>query len=242
MDVPHIAAPAGLDELAAATKSYSFPHVTELPVLLVPGIRSGAAACDFNSVSDVDIMRGEETLCAGLVKLGLATLPCTVLNLGSHWKAIQIDEHGRVTASLTTITGELIHTTQTNTILASAVPHERPVSIDQNWAQAGMCEQQKSGLARALFCVRLLEQKGNCTPEQRLAYLLGAFIAADFAGLKKHGILTAETSVLITGGGALAESWGNFLAQEAIAARLISSAEVESALLTGLRSILATIS
>lgn len=241
-DVPHLAAPAGITELAAATKTYHFPAVTELPVLLVPGIRSGAATCDFNSVSDVDIMRGEETLCAGLVKLGLATLPCTVLNLGSHWKAIQIDEHGRVTASLTTITGELIHTTQTNTILASAVPHEKPVSIDQAWAQAGMCEQRKSGLARALFCVRLLEQKGNCTPEQRLAFLLGAFIAADFDGLKNHGIVAAGKSVLITGGGALAESWGKFLAQETIAARLISNAEVESALLAGLRSILATIS
>lgn len=241
-DVPHLAAPAGIAELAAATKTYQFPAVTELPVLLVPGIRSGAATCDFNSVSDVDIMRGEETLCAGLVKLGLATLPCTVLNLGSHWKAIQIDKNGRVTASLTTITGELIHTTQTTTVLASAVPHERPVSIDQTWAQAGMREQQKSGLARALFCVRLLEQKGNCTPEQRLAFLLGAFIAADFDGLKNHGILATEKSVLITGGGALAESWGNFLAQESITARIISSAEVESALLTGLRNILETIS
>ena len=238
MDVPHIAAPAGLDELAAATKSYSFPHVTELPVLLVPGIRSGAATCDYNSVSEMDVMRGEETLCAGLVELGLAPLPCTVLNLGSHWKAIQLDAAGRVQASITSLTGEMIFTTQTQTILASAVPHERPVNIAHEWAAAGMREQRQAGLARALFCVRLLEQKGDCTPDERLAYLVGAFLASDFDGLQKRGLLLPEQSVLITGGGALAELWAQALAEASISSRIVTAAESEAAMLTGLRAIL----
>ncbi len=235
-DVPHIAAPAGLSELATATKSYSFPHVTALPVLLVPGVRSGAASCDFNSVSEVDVMRGEETLCAGIVELGLAPLPCMVLNLGSHWKAIQLDAAGRVASSLTSLTGEMIFTTQTQTILASAVPHERPVTIAPDWAAAGMREQRQAGLARALFCVRLLEQKGNCTPEERLAYLVGAFLASDLDGLQKRGVLSQ--SVLITGGGALAELWRQALAEASIPSRIITGEESEAAMLTGLRAIL----
>ncbi len=238
MDVPHIAAPAGLDELAAATKSYSFPHVTALPVLLVPGIRSGAAACDYNTVSEVDVMRGEETLCAGLVELGLAPLPCTVLNLGSHWKAIQLDAAGRVRLSVTSLTGEMIFTTQTQTILASAVPHQRPVNIAPDWAAAGMREQRQSGLARALFGVRLLEQKGNGTAEERLAYLVGAFLASDFDGLQKRGLLSPEQTVLITGGGALAELWNRALTESSIPSRIVTAEESETAILTGLRAIL----
>ncbi len=238
MEVPHIAAPAGLNELAAATNSYQFPEVTELPVLLVPGIRSGPATCDFNSVAEVDVMRGEETLCAGLVELGLAQLPCTVLNLGSHWKAIQLDAAGRVQASITSLTGEMIFTTQTQTILASAVPHERPVNIAPDWAAAGMREQRQAGLARALFCVRLLEQKGDCTAEERLAYLVGAFLAVDFDGLQKRGLLLPEQTVLITGGGAVAGLWNRALTESAISSRIITAEASETAMLTGLRAIL----
>lgn len=238
MDVPHIVAPAGLRDLAHATKSYSFPDVTDLPVYMVPGIRSGAATCDFNSVSDVDVMRGEETLCAGLVASGLATLPCTVLNLGSHWKAIQIDIEGRVQSSITSLSGELIYATQTNTILASAVPHERPVNIAYDWAAAGMREQREAGLARALFCVRLLEQKGESTAEERLSFLIGAYLASDFDGLRKRGLLSAKQSVLITGGGVLASFWQQVLAMHQITSRIVTSDETQSSMLTGLRAIL----
>ncbi len=237
-DVPHIVAPAGLRELAEATQSYSFPSVTDLPVFLVPGIRSGAAICDYNSVADVDVMRGEETLCAGLVECGLAPLPCTVLNLGSHWKAIQIDGAGRVQASVTSLTGELIFATQTNTILASAVPHERPVNIAYDWAAAGMREQRQAGLARALFCVRLLEQKGSGSAEERLSYLVGAYLASDLDGLQRRGLLSPQQMVLITGGGALANLWQQTLTEASIACRIISAAESEPAMLTGLRAIL----
>lgn len=238
-DVPHIPAPAGIAELAAATQRHTFAEVTDLPVLLVPGIRSGAAQCDFDSVADVDVMRGEETLCTGLVQLGLAPHPCTVLNLGSHWKAIQLDAEGRIESSVTSLTGEMIFTTQTQTILASAVPHERPVNIAADWAEAGMRTQRSHGLARALFCVRLLEQKGTCTADERLAFLVGAFVASDLDGLQQSGRLSTERSVLITGGGLIANLWERALAANGIRSRIISTDETEAAMLTGLGAILA---
>ena len=237
-EVAHIKAPAGLSELAAATNCHQFPDVTDLPVWLVPGVRSGAVTCDCDSVSGVDVMRGEETLCAGLVELGLAPLPCCVLNLGSHWKAIQIDSAGRVSSSVTSLTGELIFTTQTNTILASAVPHERPANIADAWAKAGMREQRKSGLARALFCVRLLEQKCDCTPDERLSYLAGAFVAADFDHLQRRGLLSPAQPVLITGGGGLAGLWHRALAAASIPSEIIAAGQSEAAMLAGLRAIL----
>ena len=238
-DVPHIAAPAGIAELAAATQRHTFSDVTDLPVLLVPGIGSGPAKCDFHSVTDVDVMRGEETLCAGLVQLGLAPLPCTVLNLGSHWKAIQLDAEGRIASSVTSLTGEMIFTTQTQTILASAVPHERPVNIAYDWAAAGMRTQRQAGLARALFCVRLLEQKGDCTPDERLAFLVGAFVASDLDGLQQSGHLSMDRPVLLTGGGAVADLWNQALAVSRIHSQIITGEETEAAMLAGLSAILA---
>ncbi|HMY74896.1 MAG TPA: 2-dehydro-3-deoxygalactonokinase [Blastocatellia bacterium] len=201
-DVPHIAAPAGLAELAAATRVHHFPEVTDLPVLLVPGVYSGQKPCDLATVGEADLMRGEETMCAGLLMLGTVSPPATILNLGSHWKAIRLDAAGRIAGSITSLSGEMVHTTQTQTILASAVSHERPEQIDWQWLAAGIQRQRQSGLARALFGVRLLEQSGQGSPQQRLDFLLGAFIAADLDALQRAGVLA--DAVFLTGGGALA--------------------------------------
>src|SRR5262245_2282716 len=146
-EVPHVSSPAGVKELAANIRQFNFPDVTELPVLLVPGVRTGPRETDLDSIEISDQMRGEATLCVGLLAMGLAPAPCTVINLGSHWKLIQIDDQGRIAGSLTSLTGEMIHTTQTQTILASAVPQIRPESLDQSWIDAGMREQRSSGLA-----------------------------------------------------------------------------------------------
>jgi 2-dehydro-3-deoxygalactonokinase len=235
-EVPHVAAPAGLAELAAATERHHFPEVTHLPFYLVPGVRSGPARCDAATVYEADIMRGEETLCVGLTLGGAVKPPATVLNLGSHWKAIQLDSAGRVAASVTSLAGEMIHTTQTQTILASAVPHERPAEIDREWCEAGMREQRRAGLARSLFCVRLLEQSRQGTPAERLAFLIGAFIAADLDALRARGAL--DQSVLIVGSDALAEAWRHALAQSSVEAVTLDAVESERALLAGLGGVL----
>src|SRR5262249_30267781 len=36
-EIPHVNAPAGLNDLAAAARPQSFPEITELPILLIPG-------------------------------------------------------------------------------------------------------------------------------------------------------------------------------------------------------------
>lgn len=240
-DVPHLPAPAGAAELARNLQQHAFPEITDLPILLIPGVRSGAKPCDLTTVGQADLMRGEETLCAGLIETGLIEPPGVVLNLGSHWKAIQIDAAGRISGSVTSLSGELIHATQTQTILASAVPNERPSRIDLSWLEAGMREQRQAGLARALFCVRLLEQSGNGTPEQRVSFLAGAFIASELDSLTKNGVFASDHSTVITGGGALAEAWRFALAQGAISAVSLTNEQTEEAFLRGLRRILAMI-
>jgi 2-dehydro-3-deoxygalactonokinase len=236
-EVPHVPTPAGLNELAAATRQYSFPEITDLPILLIPGARSGPRRCDQETVGTTDVMRGEETLLIGLHALGLLAPRSTLLNLGSHWKVIEFDQYARIASSVTSMTGELIHTTQTQTILAGSVPQSRPSMIDQSWLEAGMREQRRSGLGRALFCVRLLEQGNDGSAEQRLSFMVGAFLASDMDVMISRGLFDSAGKVVITGGGVIAEAWRGALAHLSVRAIILDDADVERALLAGCRSV-----
>jgi 2-dehydro-3-deoxygalactonokinase len=236
-EVPHVPTPAGLNELAAATRQYSFPEITRLTILLIPGARSGPWRCDHDTVGTTDVMRGEETLLIGLHALGLLAPRSTLLNLGSHWKVIEFDQYARIASSVTSMTGELIHTSQTETILAGSVPRTRPSVIDQGWLEAGMREQRRSGLARALFCVRLLEQGSDGSAEQRLSFLIGAFLASDMDAVLSRRLFDPDGAVVIAGGGVIAEAWRCALTQNSMRAIALNDSEVENALLTGFRRI-----
>jgi len=240
-EVSHVPTPAGLNELAAATRQYSFPETTDLPILLIPGARSGPRQCDQETVGTTDVMRGEETLLIGLHALGLITPRSTLLNLGSHWKVIEFDGSARIASSVTSMTGELIHAAQTQTILAGSVPQARPSVIDQTWFEAGMREQRLSGLARALFCVRLLEQGSDGSAEQRLSFLIGAFLASDVDAMVSRGLFDPEGTVVITGGDVIAQAWRGALAQSSVRAVMLSDSEVENAMLAGLRRVFSSL-
>lgn len=236
-EVPHILAPAGVNELAGALRRFDFPDITDLPILLVPGVRSGPLQSELASIGEADVMRGEETLCLGLAASGLVHPPAALLNLGSHWKAIRLDAQGRIQSSATTLSGELVHAAQTQTILASAVPKERPAVLDSAWCEAGMKEQRSAGLARTLFCVRLLELQRTGSPEQRLSYLIGAFVASDFDAYLRQGVLASGTDVVLAGSGVIANAWQIALEKASIRAVALREAEIEAGLFAGLRTI-----
>ena len=245
-DIPHAPAPAGIRELAASSQWLDLPEVTDLPILLVPGVRTGrnwgstdsSTYCSGDSIGDTDVMRGEETLCVGLTSLGLVRPPAVLLNLGSHWKAIVVDGEARIASSLTTLSGELIHSAQTQTVLASSVIGERPEKLDYHWIEAGMKEQRRSGLPRALFCVRLLELAGQGSREDRLAFMIGAFVAADLDLFIARGVFAYNTRAVIAGSPPLAEAWRSALESMSIKAAALNPDQVDEAMLGGLRSIL----
>jgi 2-dehydro-3-deoxygalactonokinase len=234
-EVPYVAAPAGRRELSVHVREICRPDISDLRILLVPGIKTGLDAENETQVARMDIMRGEETVCVGLLSMGKLAAEETLLNLGSHWKAIRIDADGRLVSSVTTLSGELIHAVQSQTILASALPQGRLENPDLDWVDAGMNEQRKSGIARALFCVRLLQQQGRSTEGQRLAYLAGACIASDLDPWLKAGAFQGR--VLITGTGGLTQAWRWALEKQSVDVTICPAEGIESALLTGLQEI-----
>jgi 2-dehydro-3-deoxygalactonokinase len=238
-EVDHVPAPAGVAELAARVERHSFAAVTDLPVLLVPGVRSGPLHCERESVGSTDVIRGEEIIALGLHLLGWLPAGGIVLSLGSHWKAIHIDREGRITGSVTSLGGELIDVVTSQTVLAGSLPRQWPEQFDSTWIDAGVHESQRSGLGRALFCVRLLEHRVASTPEERLAFLIGAAIGNVIDTLLARRSFRPGTRVLVPGHPALARAFAEQLRGTSVDALPVSDTQVAHAVRTGMLQVLA---
>jgi 2-dehydro-3-deoxygalactonokinase len=238
-EVPHVQGPAGLPEIANAARWFHFREFADLSFLIVPGVRFGSLTPSNAALVVSDVMRGEETLCLGLIELGLIEPPALVLNLGSHSKAIQLNESGQIAASITTISGELIHAARIHTILASSLPKQWPAKLDPQWIQAGILEHQRSGLTRSLFCVRLKELAKEGTPDDRFAFLIGAIIGSDLEALRAGGFLNHTRRVIVVGHKPMTDAWCNVLSGMSLSVRVLIDSETERAFLGGLGSILA---
>jgi len=241
VELPHVSAPAGIRELAAGARWFEFPEITELPILLVPGVRTGPVAVTPSTLAESDVMRGEETLCLGLSVLGVIAPESLVLSLGSHWKAIRLNADGQIQSSITSLSGELIRAAQTQIVLASSVSSSWPEKFDHEWLATGMTQQRRSGLSRALFCVRLMALANEASAADRFSFLVGAFIADDLDALITQEILTANTQVAISGNQATARAWQAALARLSIRAVVLTAEEIEKGFLAGLRTILSEV-
>ncbi len=236
-EVVHVMAPAGVVELAAGGIELQLPEISDLPIILFPGVRSGSWFPD-EDVESTDLMRGEETLCVGLSG-ERSGQPLTVLNLGSHWKSIQVDGQGRIVGSWTTLSGEMLHAVMTQTILASAVPVGRPGAVDDAWRSRGAEMYRRHGLSRTLFAVRLWEVQAasRVTAEQRLAFLVGALAEEAFAVFRSAGHLT-HGQVQLIGSGGVADAWQSMLEQSGILVERISEEAIALAFVAGIGRLL----
>jgi 2-dehydro-3-deoxygalactonokinase len=234
VEVPYVVAPASATALRAAVKRIVLPELFEIPFALVPGVqtlqRPGAPA----GVPASDVMRGEETLCMGLIQLGLMRSGDCLLNLGSHWKLIQVDAEGRIAWSFTSLAGELLHATRRETVLASALPEGSLSALDVPSFEEGMAELRRSGLPRAFFCLRLFELAGGRTASQQLSFALGVLVASDLDAWSRSGSMP-RGRVLIAGGDRLGGAWSSALRSAGSEATELSRSDVESGFLAGLR-------
>src|SRR2546421_7198276 len=240
-ELPHVSVPAGIRELAAGARWFEFPEIADLPFLLVPGVRTGPITVTPSTLAESDVMRGEETLCLGLSVLGVIAPESLVLSLGSHWKAIRLNAEGHIQSSITSLSGELIRAAQTQTVLASSVSSDWPEEFDHEWLTAGMTQQRRSGLSRALFCVRLMALANEGSAADRFSFLVGAFIADDLDALIAQGILTANTQVAISGNQATARACQEALAPLSVGAVVLTAEEIENGFLAGLGLVLSQV-
>ena len=68
-------------------------------------------------------------------------------------------------------------------------------------------------------------------------FLIGAFLASDVDAMVSRGLFNSEGTVVITGGGVIAEAFSGALARLSARAVILDDNDVERALLAGCRSV-----
>lgn len=200
-EIPHLPAPAGKAELAAGMQSVDLPGVTDHPIWLIPGIKNRAGTISVDDCDDMDIMRGEEVEAIGVMHaLGLAE-PAVLILPGSHAKFVGIDERGRITGSITTISGELLDVISRHTLIAGSVDHRFADTVDPKALLKGAELGARLGVGRSAFLVRLLDLFSDLDRDGRASFLLGAVLADDLSALKSsHSLKVAPESRIIVAG------------------------------------------
>jgi 2-dehydro-3-deoxygalactonokinase len=200
-EVPHVLAPAGMQELARGMVMSHMEAVVEQPIWFVPGIKNNVPKIDLTTYEAMDIMRGEEAETFGLIEQLQLRGPAIFVLPGSHSKFISLDAGNRVTACLTTLAGELLDTITGHTILAGALGKSFAQEFDEPILLEGARCSRRVGLGRACFSVRILDLFSSTTSNQRANFLLGAVLATDIMALKNSSALqwTPDTPVVITG-------------------------------------------
>ena len=134
-EVPHVPAPAGARELAAGVATVKLSNGFDLT--LIPGVRFGPEQCSLDDMGQTDVVRGEEVLCLGLQSMRRLAPGGVVINLGSHWKRLELDEEGRLAHSKSCLSGELLQAVSQHTILAGALPADPTGPLDIKMVELG---------------------------------------------------------------------------------------------------------
>ncbi|UPG86174.1 2-dehydro-3-deoxygalactonokinase [Luteibacter aegosomatis] len=188
-EIPHIPAPAGIDDLAKAMRESLVENVWHQPIWFVPGVRNPVEHIGLHNCEAMDMMRGEETESFALIeRLGIVE-PTVIVLPGSHSKFVSIDAHQRIDGCVTTLAGELLQVISHDTILAGSLKEGFARRVDPEMLLAGAAESKKIGLGRACFSVRILDQFAVYDANARANFLLGAVLGSDLLTLKNSSAI-----------------------------------------------------
>jgi 2-dehydro-3-deoxygalactonokinase len=196
--VPHVVAPAGLDELARASVVLDLPEACDWPILFVSGVRTPAAEGP-DGWAGADVMRGEECETLGALALRRPVGPIALVWPGSHTKLVEVDAAGRIVRSHTTLAGEMTSALARHSLIAASLPETLPDDPDPDALAAGARLVESQGLGRCAFLVRVAALTGAMTAGQRAAFWIGAVVGDDAAHLARHPILKTPVPVLVGG-------------------------------------------
>lgn len=169
--VPHIFAPAGVGELHDNMCRVSFPEITAIPFVFIPGVR----VCGDDLMLS-DMMRGEETELYGLMEEPESD--CLYVFPGSHNKLVTVDKTGGITGIRTMLTGEMLAALAQHTVLKAAVDLSCAEICEKSLLKGYECCQQL-GINAALFKVRVMKKRFELPADEVYSYFLGIVLHGD---------------------------------------------------------------
>lgn len=187
-ELPHILTPAGAKELREGIKEVSLTDITGIPVRFIPGIKENGP--------EPNMMRGEETECAGLIYRYGIDRPVVLILPGTHNKVITYD--GRyITAIYSMMSGEMIAALSGHTILKNTLPETLPKEFDENALIEGAAECRKCGLTGAALRERSIGLTKTKSDIWLSSFLSGAVLYCDIEAIREK----SEGKPLLIGGG-----------------------------------------
>jgi 2-dehydro-3-deoxygalactonokinase len=166
VEVPYVACPASLDELAA-----SLEWVEPGRIAIVPGL-------SLRSATHADVMRGEEVQMFGALACGAIPDPSLVCHPGTHNKWVAI-ANGRVTSFHTVLTGELFASLRARGVLAEMLGDA--VTIGNAFRSGVDRGLSLPPLTAELFSVRARVLLGDLARGDAASFVSGLLIGTDVA-------------------------------------------------------------
>lgn len=199
VEVPHVFAPAGKQELADQCVSYLLEDVCPLPILFIPGVKNEVSSVDIDTFEAMDIMRGEEVETVAILDAFPAGKPYMMVLPGSHTKFVSVDATGKMTGCLTTMTGELLDCITNDTIIADAVGHKfvSEETYDRDVMLKGFEAGYNTGLGRAAFSTRILNMFTDLDQDKRANFVLGVALSSDIQCIRNSSALAADPDITV---------------------------------------------
>ncbi len=199
VEVPHVFAPAGLEELAAQSKSILLEDVCPLPILFIPGVKNNIGEVTLENFEEMDIMRGEEVESIAILDSFPKGRPYLLVLPGSHTKFVAVDANGKMTGCLTTITGELLASITNDTVIADAVGKQfvSPEAYDKEMMLKGFAASDKVGMGRTCFSARILNMFVEKDKMKLANFILGVALASDIQSTKNSKALNMDPDVTV---------------------------------------------
>lgn len=203
VEIPHLTAPAGLEEMAGAMVKTEFEDICPMPIHCIPGIKNAVNDVGLDNYEAMDIMRGEETESIAVIDKYFQNKPMLLILPGSHNKFVGVDSKGRITGCLTSISGELLAAVTNNTILAKSVGsrYVEKSAYDKTWVLRGYENARKTGLGRACFSGRILNLFVEGNTDKIANYILGACLQGDIMAIQNSDAIRADqnTEIVVCG-------------------------------------------
>lgn len=203
VEIPHVAAPAGPEELAERAEEILIEDVCPIPILFIPGVKNRDGRIGMDNFESMDIMRGEEVEAAAIMNHFEKGNPYLLVLPGSHTKFVSVDSEGRITGCLTSITGELLSVITNDTLIADAVGHQfvSEETYNREMVLAGYRTAASTGIGRACFSARILNMFAEPDKQKIASYVLGAVLQNDLEAVKNSSALdvSRETTVVVSG-------------------------------------------
>jgi 2-dehydro-3-deoxygalactonokinase len=195
LDIPHLIAPAGLDDLAVGVMSVRNPTVLPLDVqlLFIRGVKNAyPVEIKLRDIRRIDFMRGEETQIMGLLgRAGLPAPPLTAVVLSSHTKYIPVTADGKIAGSLTTLSGQVFEAIRHGTSIGKSIeaPEVEPETLDTEVVDSAHDAVAQAGFLRTLLMPRFMDVLLGMPAPLRRLFIEAAIGAEDLQALRDFPLL-----------------------------------------------------